>query len=156
MSVALIRQSMVTAVRAISPLLHAGDAFRDHDGYGDFAEFCEKNPAACFRLFHVRGSGVVQAPTANNTDVEWIDTEIQCAVAYPLDFRAGPLMSYDLDDLIESDLRQLEYTIGTNGYSALEAAVSGTVTTIEATREDGDACVFALLRLRARFWRAIP
>lgn len=155
MSLALIRQSMCTAVKAILPLLHSGDPFREHDSSVPFLEFCEQNPASAWRLFYIRGTGA-EEPSEVISDLEWVWTEMECAVAYPRDYRAGDLMGNDLDDLIESDLRQLNATIGTAGYSTLENAASGTVMTQGVRREEGEACLFGVLTLRVGFWRAMP
>lgn len=153
MSLATIRQSMCTAVKAISPTLHSDEKFREWPNTSDFVEFCEKNPASARRLFFIRGTGDVRIES-DNSSMRWEITEVECVVAYPRDFHAGELMLNDLDDLIESDLLQFDATIGTAGYSTLEDAVSGVVTTIGQSREDGEACVFGVLRLRVEFWRA--
>ncbi len=155
MSVGLIRQSMCTAVRAISPLLHSGDPFIEHDSSVPFGDFCEQNPASAWRRFYIRGTGVREVGDIIS-DRQWVWTEVECAVAYPLDYRAGELMGNDRDDLIDSDLRQLDWTIGTAGYSTLEDAVSGTVITQGMRREEGEACVFGVLTLRVGYWEATP
>lgn len=156
MTVAAIRDTMTTAISALLPHSLQGNPFKLHRQHGDFRAWAEQNPGGAFRQFSVRGSGTIAPPEVTNTDVELVSTEIECVVAYPMDFRGGPKMVHDRDDLIESDLRQIDNTIGTNGYATIETAVSGTVTTIEATREEGQACVFAVLRLKVGFYRAMP
>lgn len=156
MSVSGIRQSMATTVKALSPLLLAGRPFREHKAVVPFRPFCEEHPIASLRLFSVYGTGTLLYPTVTNTDQEWIQTEVVCEIAYPLDFQGGPLAAMDRRDLMESDMRQVSDAIGTNGYASLETAVSGTVRTIDSTYEEGQACAYSVLRLEVQYWRAMP
>ena len=119
MTVAAIRDTMGTAVKAIDPLLLTGNRFREHPLRDDFRTWAEQNPQAAFRVFSIRRSAPIGPAQVTNTDVEWVDPELECVIAYPRDFRGGPQMVLDRDDLIESDGRQIRDTIGTNGYSAI-------------------------------------
>jgi hypothetical protein len=157
MSLASIRDTMATTVIGLTPPVISSKRFTKYDHrVSDFRAWCEQNPTGCFRKFSIRGTGTQSPPEVTNTDVEWINTEIEAVIAYPLDFKGGPQMTLDRDDLIEDDLRQIENAIGTNGYQTIESAGAGTVTTIEATREEGQACAFAVLRLAVGFYRAMP
>ena len=151
MSVAVIRQVMTDAVTALAPNDHAGDLFRAHDSSVPFIDFCERNPQ--LRRFYIRGDGSFEIETST-ADKEWGWTNIQYACCYPLDFHAGDEMGNDRDDLIESDMRQVQYTIATN-YATLETAVAGCVTESNATREDGEACTYGVLTMRVGYWRAV-
>lgn len=155
-TVATIRATMLTAVEAISPLLHSDDKFRRHDSsQQDFAEWCETNPASAFRRFHIRDTGDLEGEGAIS-DVEWTWCTIQAAIAYPKNYRAGEDMGHELDDLIASDMRQIRATIGLNGYASIETGVSGTVESESVSREEGDACLFGLLTMRVGFWSSTP
>mgnify|MGYP003510524320 FL=1 len=154
MSAALICRSMITAVKAIDPLLHGDLRFTEHDSSVGFAEFCERNPGAVRRRVFIRGDGTFELDTST-ADKEYGWTTIQAAVAYPRDWFAGPERGNDLDALIESDMKQLEHTIGINGYPRLEQAVDGCVSESTPTREEGDACIYGLLTMRVGYWRAV-
>jgi hypothetical protein len=157
MSLASIRDTMITTVAGLTPTTLSGNRYKKHDQrMSDFRAWCEQNPGPAFRRFSIRGTGAQEPPEVTNTDVEWIWTEIEAVVAYPLDFRGGPQMTLDRDDLIEEDMRQIENAIGTNGYSTIESAGAGTVTTSSIEREPGQACDFGVLRLRTGFYRAMP
>ncbi len=154
MSLALIRQSMCTAVKAISPIVNAELSFREYpNDAGDFADFCERNPAAVRRLFHVQGADDDRIES-DNSSVHWVVTGAECAVAYPADFYAGDGALNDLEAMIRSDLRQLHETIGTPGYSTLENAVSGVVTTTGRRIVRGEACWFGVLVMDVEFWES--
>lgn len=157
MSLASIRDTMVTALHGLTPLTLSGTRYKRHDHkVSDFRSWCEANPTSSFRRFSVRGTGREEPPEVTNGDVEWIWTEIEAVIAYPLDFRGGPQMSLDRDDLIAEDMRQIKDTIGTNGYLTIEAAGAGTVTTNSVDREEQNACVFSILNLRVGFYQAMP
>jgi hypothetical protein len=147
---------MSAALKALTPQGLSHVTFREHKLRGDFRDWCNQNPNGAFRLFSIRGTGRTEPPAVTNTDVEWVSTEIECVIAYPLDYRAGPQLTLDRDDLIEDDLRQIDNTIGTNGYLAIENAGAGVVVTIETRREEGIACAFGVLTMSAGFWRAMP
>ena len=153
MSVALIKQSMTTAILAITPLLNSDERFREFDASQDYPTWCEQNPAAAGRVFFIRSTGDVRIESDNSSQ-RWEVTEIECAVCWPKDNHAGDGMGNDRDALIESDLLQIDNTIGTAGYASLETAVSGTVRTIGQSREETDACVFGVLRFEVGYWRA--
>lgn len=156
MTVAVIRDTMITAVLGIDPLLNSETRFRHHRENMPFGQFCEANPQASWRLFSIRDTGESEAADVTNTDSEWRWITIQCAIAYPLDFRAGPLGERDRDDLIASDARQIRATIGPGGYPTLEEGVAGCVTSCDWKREEGDACVFSLFTMRVGYYEAMP
>lgn len=153
MSASLIRQSMVTAVLDIDPLLLSDERFRVFDASQDYLTWCEQNPAAAGRMVHIRPTGDVRVESDNSSQ-RWEVTEFELAVCHPKHNHAGDDMGHDRDALIESDLLQIDNTIGTAGYASLETAVSGTVRTIGQSREETDACVFGVLRFEVGYWRA--
>ena len=151
MSAALIKQSMTTAVLAITPLLNSDERFREFDASQDYLAWCEQNPAAALRRVLIRDTGTLEPPAITNTDVEWVATEFEVAVCYPRE--SGT--SNERDELIASDMRQIRATIGVAGYATHEDAADATVTELGVSREETEACVFGVLRLRVEFFQAM-
>jgi hypothetical protein len=151
---AAIRDAMIALVEGLTPTTLASDRFLAHREGLDFRTASEANPPACLRRFSIRTTGTVSPPTVTNTDVEWVETDLECVIAYAPNGRHGAKFLTDLDDAIEHDLRQIEHTIGTNGYAFYAQATAGaTVTTVDSTREDGGPVTFAVLNLHAGFYR---
>jgi hypothetical protein len=150
-----IRDAMRSAVRAITPSLLAHVPFKAHDERVPLRQWAELNKTAAFRWFSVRDTGDVVPPVVSNMDRDRVETTFEFVTAYPLDYRYGNQLALDMDDVVESDLRQVEHKIGSNGYSLLDLTTGGdaTVTTIGTSRESGESCAFGVLRLRVEFWR---
>lgn len=155
-----IVDKMVDTIEDLIPSLHAKDSFRPWDEVADdFRAWCEANANACFRRFAVLDTGDVEQPMNTNLDVEEVYTTITVLIAYPRKdaTRYGAKMSRGRNALIGKDRVQINDAVGTNGYSTLDQTTSGaaTVWTVREAREEGEACVFAVLELRTRFWRAV-
>jgi len=152
-----VRDLMRATVRAVAPELRSDVKWKPYDERADFRTWADANPTAAFRQFSIKTVGEIPPPVVSNTDVEWVETSVECVSAYPRDYRYGAQHHLSLDDVIESDLRQLEHAIGTNGYAALDQATGNeALVTTEATfREPGGAVVFGVLRLRVGFWRSM-
>lgn len=155
---AQVRDVMRRTVRALTPAILAHVKFKAHDERVDFRTHALQNPKAAFRVFSIRDSGAVVGPVVSNTAREWIETVFEVVVAYPRDHSYGPQLAMDLDDVIESDLRQIEHSIGTNGYQQLELSTGGDAQSItgSTTREQALAVVFGVLTLNVGFWREMP
>jgi hypothetical protein len=153
-----VRDLMRETIRALTPNVRSDARWRTHDERVDFRIWAEQNPTAAFRMFSIKTEGQLQPPVVSNTDVEWVETQFELVAAYPRDYRyGGGQHILDLDDVIESDLRQIEHAIGTNGYQSLEqvTGTEATVQTVDTIREPGIAAVFAVLRLRVMYWRVM-
>lgn len=154
---AAIRDVMRSTVRALTPPGLVNVPYQAHDERVEFRRWAEQTKGGAFRWFSIRDMGAIEPPVVSNADVEWVVTRFVCQVAYPRDYRYGGQLAMDMDDVIELDLRKIEHAIGTNGYSAIESAVgNATVTTDGTARDEEDACVFGVLTLTVRYWRAMP
>lgn len=158
---AAIRDLMRTMVGELTPTLLANVPFKPFDersmsGF-EFREWCEKNPTGAFRRVSILDEGNEDGPVVSNTDREWIEREFLVQIAYPRDHRYGAQQKMDLHDVAESDMKQVEHKIGTNGYARYNTDLSGaaTITKLGVSRESGPACVFSLLRLSVRYWRSM-
>jgi hypothetical protein len=153
---AAVRDAMLTLVEAITPAVHAQTRFERFREQVDFRTWAEQHPDACLRRVSIRSTGDVTPPAVTNTDIEWVSTELECVVAYPTSGRFGANHLTELDDAISSDMQKIEHRIGTNGYAAYASQTAGaTVTTIEASRDDGQAVTFGVLRLACGFYRVM-
>ena len=125
---AAIRDVMATAVKALTPSLHGDIKFRAHDQRSmagtDFQLWCDKNPTASYRRFSITDDGTEQTTGASNTDVDWVETEYELAVAYPRDHRYGAQQKIDAFDVMASDRNQLSYAVGYRAFAALAAMSS--------------------------------
>ena len=155
-TVAAICVAMSDAIGAIAPVTYPGDRFRESrsEGAGDFLAWCEDNPAAAWRRFQVRGAGVEPPPAVSSTSEEWRRSLFEIIVAYPLTHRAGELGAVDRDRLIESDMRQLEASIGQHGGAVLHAAgASWMPDGYQVSRLPGQACDFLVVHQTCGYWR---
>ena len=159
---AAIRDVMRSTVKALTPATLAEVKFRPFQqrsmsGF-DFRQWCEKSPTAAFRLVSILDEGTITPPVVSNMDREWVEKEFLVQVSYPRDHRYGSQAGLDLHDVIESDLRQIEHAIGTNGYATLDLSTGGDacVVTTGTQREEGEACLYGQIRLSVQFWRAMP
>lgn len=136
---AAIRDRIATLVEAITPTVLASDPFLRHRDEGSFFEWVAANPAASLRRFQVRAVTGRDEVIMSTGAYESLRRDFVVAVAYPVDNRAratyegGALAS--TDDLIESDFKQLEQSIGQYGNSIGNYQ---DIATVAATREDYD------------------
>jgi len=136
---AAIRDRIAVLIEAITPAVLAADAYLRHRDEGDFAAWADANPAASLRRFQVRAMTGRDEVVMSTGAYERIRRDFDVLVAYPVDNRArasyegGALAS--VDDLIESDFRQLEYAIGQRGNSIGNYQ---DLATVAATSEDYD------------------
>jgi hypothetical protein len=152
-----VRDVMIRAVRGLTPTVAAERKFVDYrENAGPIRRYCDANPAQAPRRFSIRDIGEVQPLSASDTEVSWTETEFECVVAYPYDNGWGANAALSLDDVIESDARQIDQSIGTEGYLLLDTSNGGEacVMTLGQHREDGEACRFLVLRLSVQFWRS--
>ena len=147
------RDLMSTAIIALVPSTLSGVRFLayDHRG-GDFRAWCDTNKTAAFRRFSIRDVGSVPAPVISDTVQAWHETEIECVVAYPNDYRYGSQMRLDQEDVAWADLNQIDDTIGVCGFATFGDA---NVELVTKNVEDGQSCRFAVLRLKMSYWRAV-
>lgn len=136
---AAIRDRIATLIEAIAPTVLASDLFLRHRDEGAFDEWVATNPAASLRRFQVRAVTGRDEVIMSTGAYESLRRDFVVSVAYPLDNRArasyegGALAS--VDDLIESDFKQLEQSIGQYGNSI---GTYQDIATVAATREDYD------------------
>lgn len=136
---AAIRDRIAVLIEAITPDVLASDLFLRHRDEGDFRAWVDANPAASLRRFQVRAMTGREEVIGSTGTYERIRREFDVLVAYPVDNRAratyegGALAS--TDDLIESDFRQLEYSVGQRGNSI---GTYQDIATVAATSEDYD------------------
>lgn len=136
---AAIRDRIATLTEAITPAVLPADLFLRHRDEGSFAEWVIVNPAASLRRFQVRAVGGRDEVIMSTGAYESLRRDFVVSVAYPVDNRArsayeGGAVS-STDDLIESDFKQLEQTIGQFGNSVGNYQ---DIATVAATFEDYD------------------
>lgn len=126
---ATIRDQQISVIEALTPALHAGTKFRRHRGEQEFIAWVNENPAACWRRFEILNSfnlaheGLTNAGDGNAL---WqFQHDERLVLAYPRQLgKYGAQNERDLDDMIDSDLAQIDEAIGPDG-SALANWVSG-------------------------------
>lgn len=154
---AAIRNAIVARIARLVPVIEA-ERFIPSQELSDFRDAAERNKTGCFRRYSVRFMGAVTPPLVSNTDVERVGDDIEVVVAYPTTGRFGAKALHALDDVIASDLRQIEHEVGSNGFANLNTDLAmvgaATVLTVGQAREDGPAVTFGVLRLRVEFYRS--
>lgn len=136
---AAIRDRIATLIEAITPSVLAADRFLRHRDEASFFAWVEGNPAGSLRRFQVRAVTGRDEVIMSTGAYESLRRDFDVLVAYPVDNRSrdtypgGALAS--TDDLIESDFKQLEQSIGQFGNSIGNYQ---DIATVAATREDYD------------------
>lgn len=159
-TLASVIDTMRTAVKALTATTHSGVPFKIWDGVANsdpkikFREWCEANPTSSFRWFSIRRASGITPPFVTNTDLEEVETEVECVIAYPNDNRYGKDGGKDRDDAIEADMNQIANAIGTNGFQTIETAGDACSITLSDEIEEGTACAFGVVRLRVIWKRA--
>lgn len=145
------RNDMRAEVQGLTPATDARQRYTPYrEDAGPIRRFAEANPDAAYRLFSIRDVGRVDGPAVNDRSQSWHSTEFEVVCAYPRDRRYGPGADLDAEEVLWADLNQLDDAIGTAGN-----ATDATVTTVDKTAEEGEACRFAVLRLRVEYWRTV-
>jgi PKD repeat protein len=113
---AAIRDSHVSQIEALVPLVLEGTKFRLHQGESQFADWCQEFPTACFRRFELVDEFDDELVGTTNSDTEEVAHTAQLLIAYPQHWaKYGDKGSMSLDDVIASDRGQLNYAIGIHG-----------------------------------------
>lgn len=153
---AAIRTQMATLVVAIAPLVNADAKFREHRYDQDFVEWAEANRGS-LRAFSVRDTLGGFTPETTNISEEWREATFELLVAYPKTFRYGngEAGARNRDEVMRSDMHQLETAVGLRGFTAYTAAVI----LVDQSRTDvatGDGVDFLRLTLTYGFYRSMP
>lgn len=114
---ALIRAGFEAQVTALVPTVRADVAFRESMDEIQLRDWAVANPGACFRRFTFVNRHDWGVPVISGTDVIEVVHTCVLEVAYPPGlavYGAGNLRA--VDDLIESDMDQLDDAIGLHGY----------------------------------------
>lgn len=112
-----IRDRVIALVTALTPTDLAGDRFRVSRDTDDaaFRASCLAAPQACLRRFQVRQQGKRGTPVVSNVDVARHPLALTIIVAYPNTHRYGAAAGRDRDDVIDEDIRRLDYVCGIYG-----------------------------------------
>jgi hypothetical protein len=126
---ATIRDRQIAVIEALTPALTSAAKFRRHRGEVEFTAWVEANMAACWRRFEILNSFNLAADGLTNAgdgNALWqFEHDEVLVVAYPRQFgKYGAQNERDLDDMIDSDLAQIDEAIGPDG-SALANWVNG-------------------------------
>jgi hypothetical protein len=157
-TIAEVRDEIVRRIRDLIPLVHERTRWIEYRGDLEFRTAMSKNPGGCERKFIVRSSGAVQPPDVSDGVRERVRTELEVVIALPATWRQGKHL-IDVDDVLESDLAQLDQEVGTNGFATYATTTpAATVMSNEPTRREEDlpGVVFGVLPLQVVFWRAQP
>lgn len=156
---AAIRDLTASLVVALVPSLQSEFRYREFRyDTGDFEEFAARSPD-CLRVFSCRELLEAYQPEVTNTDVEWRQVTIETAVAYPRTFRYGSGAAGDRmrDEVMRTDLHQLESEIGLRGYGNYSGIASMLVA---ESRQDvigmRDSVAFLRFTIRFGFYRSMP
>jgi len=126
---ALIRDQQLSVIEALTPAVQSGTRFKRHRGDVEFLAWVEANPSACWRRFELLNAfdyGHDGLTNAGSGGALWqLAHSAQLVMAYPRQMgKYGQQNERDLDDMIDSDLAQIDEAIGPDG-SALANWVSG-------------------------------
>jgi hypothetical protein len=119
---ATIRDKQVTVVQALTPAIKSGTPFRVFRGEGqlEFPAWVEANPNACWRRFEILNNFNITMSgltNAGGSGTLWqFSHDATLVIAYPRQFgRYGADNERELDDVIDSDLAQIDKAIGPDG-----------------------------------------
>lgn len=115
---ALVRNALASAIEALTPTKHASERFRLHRGEGEFADWCEANPASCFRRFEMLAGLDFEKQGIGSGDQWMLGQSINVAVAYPRRElgKYGIGNERALDDVItDHDFKLIDKAIGQDG-----------------------------------------
>jgi hypothetical protein len=150
-TISQVRDVMIRALEEADPLCFTNRRFVHHREDVELTDFAEKSPHAATRRFTIRDV-MPGTTTINTADLREIHTVIEVVVCYPktgafrTESASRPILN--LNDVIRSDLFVLRNTIGLRGYPALERdGINACVTDEQWSVEQGDACVYSVLRL---------
>lgn len=109
-----IRDRALDVIEALVPTYVPGSRFRRYlnEGDGDFVDWCEDNPASCFRRVQIRFDGTIATPEVSNTEHEERAVRLTTIIAYPHNARTGGRQALDRDTAIDRDADLLEGAIG--------------------------------------------
>lgn len=112
-----IRDHIIALITAIDPDVMSGDRFRAYrnERGAKFVEAMEAAPAGALRRFQVRDTGQDEPPAVSSVDHERQLVTFQIQISYPQTGRYGADQALDRDDVMESDRKQLEQTVGLYG-----------------------------------------
>lgn len=154
-----IRDLTASLIVALVPSVQSEHRFREFRyDLGDFDEHMSRNNDS-IRLFSCRELLEPYQPETTNTDIEWRHVVIEVLIGYPRTFRYGNGQAGDRmrDEVMRSDLHQLESTIGLRGYgnySGVAAMLVG------ESRQDvlgmRDPVAYLHFRLTFGFYRSMP
>lgn len=147
-----IRDDQIAAIVAITPTSHSDVKFLVSLDEGDFREWAEKFPNACFRRFTVRYLSEDEPPNSN-LDVEFRTVYAEIIVAYPTDRRYGSENARDLSDVMRQDGISLNNAAGLRGYGNL--GPDATVTNAKPEHETGSGVSFLVMPYTVRYWEAV-
>jgi hypothetical protein len=106
----LIRRRQVSLLEAIVPLKLSGQRFRAHTDSTPFMDFVEKSPKGSFRRFEILDNFDDESTGTTDGAIEGCQHTFELRVAYPTTDSDRAM-----EDLIRSDRRQIDATIGLNG-----------------------------------------
>lgn len=151
---AAIRDSLVTAIQALSPQTHAAEAFRfapRMHQYTDFREWAGANDSACFRKFDIV-FGEENPAGAMDQDTWRVDATLQLVVSYPAHHaKYGRDNSGDMADTMHQDLVQLATAIGLYGRANYPASAIPKLPEAKEF-EDGEGVRFAVLTMGVEYY----
>lgn len=114
---ALIRDQIVTKVKALTPTLLAGDKFDHVPKRYDVREFVESSGGSgVLRRFDIQRAGTTETLPHLSTSEVMREEYARLTVAYPRTYgRYGTNDRLDMEDVIRSDARQIRDTIMSTG-----------------------------------------
>jgi hypothetical protein len=156
---AIIRDTCMTVIEALTPRSQSADRFERHraDQHdGATFETWLGGTSDQVRRFAMRDTGERAPPAVSNGDVVRERVTFEVAVAYPVTNRYGSDGGRDMIDVIDEDQRQIDHAIGLHGSANIPADA---VFLTEASRWDRvsvGAYVLLVGVLSYEFWRSAP
>ena len=149
-----IRDRVITLIEAQTPTLLPHDRFRAYrnEGGADLFDWAQKNTAGAFRRTQVRALGEDQPPAVSNMLVEERILELQVAIAYPQDARAGRNNALDRDDAIVADWKKIDFAIGICGGGNFSGSADCTPLGCTKSIERVGKVDFLMIKARFQFW----
>ncbi len=158
-----IRATIVSLIKAIVPTFDTETPFKPYlnQGAAAFRRDMLAAPQASTRRYQVRARAGRRTQDATNTDVVAELVTFDIVIAYAQTHRWGADAALDRDDAIEEDLKQLEFTVGREGYANIPNAswlapdADGSQTEPPRIERDDAAGVdFLVITQTMRFYRA--
>lgn len=150
-----VRDRMISLVEDITPAIHAQQKLRAHREQNDFREASGAVPGSCLRRFSITFLGDTTQALVTDYQTERVEETVEVVIAYPTDWRHGGTQQLGLHDVMASDAKKIDATIGV---AASDSTLKGLATIFRndsKSREDAGPVQFSVIAYRIEYARSL-